>query len=377
MTGIIYFLLGLQVFQTYLIMIPLIFPLIYIFYKTPHTKIFTINFFLLAAFSVMYAAIGGIYGTVNVYYAGLIIISYLLGSVIATQKKSSKEYYKVVLYYLIGVGIHGILTYYYNYSRDIFDRNIIEFWSKTPFSATGQSVLLNSFYSLSPYFLFVEKRKIVKITMIVFIALIIAYTFYLGTRSSLIVFLLSCGIYYIYTLYKEKTFRINKILTHFVVIATIVIMYSIDFLSIKTIIENSVMFTRFNDDAIYLSDIYRFDLLRTSIEYLFRRPFGNVQEYTFAHNLWLDVARLTGIFPFILLVAFSISSYKNLLEFVKIKSILYDLRIMIFLILFGALIIFFFEPILETAFSFFIYFVFSCGFISVKVLETRKQRNCE
>lgn len=55
---------------------------------------------------------------------------------------------------------------------------------------------------------------------------------------------------------------------------------------------------------------------------LFTNPFGwnNDVEYSFVHNLWLDVAMFGGIFPFIFIVCATIRSLKQLFQLMKLKN---------------------------------------------------------
>ena len=50
-----------------------------------------------------------------------------------------------------------------------------------------------------------------------------------------------------------------------------------------------------------------------AIKRVFTNPFGwdGQVEYNYVHNLWLDVARVTGIIPFFLIVCATISGYNN------------------------------------------------------------------
>lgn len=62
-----------------------------------------------------------------------------------------------------------------------------------------------------------------------------------------------------------------------------------------------------------------------ALEYLFSHPFGwyfdySNQKFGYAHNLWLDVARCTGIIPFLLLVSITIRQLATTIKLYRIKS---------------------------------------------------------
>ena len=60
-----------------------------------------------------------------------------------------------------------------------------------------------------------------------------------------------------------------------------------------------------------------------ALQQLFLSPFGWAENSGktdfFVHNMWLDIAKITGIIPFILLISCSISSFKVLLKLLHIK----------------------------------------------------------
>lgn len=65
----------------------------------------------------------------------------------------------------------------------------------------------------------------------------------------------------------------------------------------------------------------RSELWLISIENLFRRPFGwSANEHGFAHNLWLDIARVGGLLPFLPFLAVTFLYLKNLLRLITKKS---------------------------------------------------------
>lgn len=57
----------------------------------------------------------------------------------------------------------------------------------------------------------------------------------------------------------------------------------------------------------------------TALGYLFTRPFGwaNSGQTYYVHNMWLDIARISGIIPFLLLSYFSYDSFRNAFHLIK------------------------------------------------------------
>jgi hypothetical protein len=107
----------------------------------------------------------------------------------------------------------------------------------------------------------------------------------------------------------------------------------------------------------------RLDRWIGSISSLFTDPFGwPMARYGYAHNLWLDVARVGGFLPFLILVVFSffltIFFLKNVYH--KTSSFLRDYFIVYFV---AILAVFMVEPILDGMYLFFLVHCFVGGLI--------------
>lgn len=91
----------------------------------------------------------------------------------------------------------------------------------------------------------------------------------------------------------------------------------------------------------------RMELLLRIVSNLGHYPWGNMGTAYYAHNLWIDCARVTGFIPLILLLIMTGICGKDLYCLLKAKKINYHLRFTI-IILFGSLLMAFFsEPVLE------------------------------
>ena len=67
----------------------------------------------------------------------------------------------------------------------------------------------------------------------------------------------------------------------------------------------------------------RLERWTAALQNLFKYPFGwnlDAPEYGYAHNLWLDIARVSGIFPFIFFVVATVISYRKFFRLLKLKD---------------------------------------------------------
>lgn len=75
-------------------------------------------------------------------------------------------------------------------------------------------------------------------------------------------------------------------------------------------------------------------------------PFGNMKMY-WAHNLWLDVARISGIIPMSLLLIYSFVTFISIVKLMKNHLVDIKIRLMSLSLFIGTYISFAIEPIIE------------------------------
>lgn len=103
-------------------------------------------------------------------------------------------------------------------------------------------------------------------------------------------------------------------------------------------------------------------------------PMGNIDYSHYAHNLWLDIAKESGIIPFILYISYSISAV--ILAVRAIKNNSYELKdkLLIFSPSLGIFLTFFSEPIMQGHPITFTVFCFIVGGVS-SALRGQRRRN--
>lgn len=98
-------------------------------------------------------------------------------------------------------------------------------------------------------------------------------------------------------------------------------------------------------------------------------PWGNMtlspNGNRFAHNLWIDVARIAGLIPFIFISLFTLSSLKAITRYIKNQRIDKYSRTLVLCYSIGFFIQFSLEPIMEGAFILFTFFCIMMGIINM------------
>ena len=107
---------------------------------------------------------------------------------------------------------------------------------------------------------------------------------------------------------------------------------------------------------------------------IFTSPFGWYKDvnYTFVHNMWLDVARLTGIIPFIAIMGITITSINNSLKLYRIKN---DYLVLCVLSIITVILLeSFVEPVIE---GFDLYFYLLCMFWGIQRALLKPQNSLD
>ena len=375
-----YFLLGI-VFITFInpffygYRIAILF-ILYIFFKIKYFyPIVDRSLFYLFFFSLSYEFIQ--LSNVNVVEKNIISILlnifipsvlYLIGKYISTYYPSTQ----IILFFLFFIAFFfsivpmiSILMQISNNGFIVGTRSMYLIWDKNILiNATG----LGSFFLLNMVAigiinikkeLIVEKwinRGVVALFIFSFICVL-----RLGSRTQLVVASLSLLLSYLLNLRKQSLLK-NIFL--------LIIFTGIIYFIVNNINEESTIMKFYADRM----DNNEFGLEtaggRTerwvhSIEAILTNPWGwEFSRYGYAHNLWLDVARVSGIIPFLILILFTISSIKSFI--LSLKALRNNLFIRIYILVYflGFYALFFVEPVMEGVYLLFLLFCVFTGLIS-------------
>ena len=88
---------------------------------------------------------------------------------------------------------------------------------------------------------------------------------------------------------------------------------------------------------------YASDILKLLPSY----PLGNIPYAHYAHNLWVDIAKETGIIPFILYILFCVISAVTVITYLKRSNFDREKVIFVSSIFVASILVFFTEPVME------------------------------
>ena len=304
------------------------------------------SFFLLAFFGITYVAIG--VQTILGFFVYVVIplLLYIAGWMIASADLMPALKTKKIIYAtMVGNGIHALLNLLINLGHARGSN--VDFFTQTLASDTI-SGSINIIILSSVICIFVEKNKFLRIVNIILIAISLLYALQLATRSTFLITVIVFLISFILKTIEEKKF---KNLIKFIVALSFLgvlffAMYNYNLFSIRSFIEHSNMMERLSS-GIGSSNSTRYERFFDGITNLFKYPMGSADISAYYHNTWLDVARISGIIPFIFYSLFTVVSIAHVLEVYRNKSIPFSCRILFFAVYLGIYLNLFVEPGME------------------------------
>ena len=334
----------------------------------------SINFWALFLFGITYFLFGGLKLQHLEFFLITPLLVYSFGwTLIELRGGKDVDFIKrIILAMLIGFGVHAFLNYISNIG--VTRWLLTDFFTGSIRAATGSGVLNTMIFSLLAYLLFIEKDKKIKILGLVLEIVACIYSFQLGGRTQLIILGLVFVIIFFFYLFEKKgfvpTFKIIMRLVFLVILVYIV--YQLDIFSIKTTIESSNLLLRLEQGGLEASDQYRINSVLNGLLSLINHPFGGQETVFYFHNMWLDVGRVSGVFPFLFLLLYSVLATYHVLMIFLNKNYNITIRYLFLSLYLGIQINFFTEPIMEGAISFFLAFCFLSGFVDYMYYRTRR-----
>lgn len=327
----------------------------------------------LLSFSIFYVIVLFFYPIVWQKYGIAKMLSYLFlpfsayisGKHIIGKNYNFDKIFLLLLLFTLAIGILPITSVLYDIYAHGFiggSRNMALLnGTNTERSATGINGYIIIMASLIGLLMFPsdnEKTGFYKWLFISFSFISFICILRLGSRTGLLIIAMSILGVLVYNI-KKHGFRFYLLLIS-----------SLGFLVLSFMSYISPLFTyitmRSNEGNLDTAGS-RFPLWNYYFFHLLDYPMGNIPSifsYTpFAHNLWLDVGRLTGIIPLFFLLIFTFSAFHIFFRFINNPNFppLYKNVILVWHIAIYA--VFFVEPVIEGLFTLFIFYCFMIGMI--------------
>lgn len=328
---------------------------------------------ILILFGVTYTAIVFIQEEIGLLtgamYISILPMSYIIGYEWIRSGISFKKLYFIIS---LGLFIHGALNFSITGAISVVNRRVPDFWTGVAMNATLQGVYFTLVISISFYAIFYCKNILLKILILGGSIYGILGAIRTASRTPIVIFIVTFLVSILLNVFFNKK-NIRKIIIMVVVLLIIGIIliqtYNADVAGIKTNFENSEFFQRMEllDEDVGNQES-RLDAQIYVLSHMLDEPLGGHRltlpnGIAYAHNLWLDVICRAGIFPFIILICYTIISIINIIRFIKNMNICVGDKILITSSICGAYANFMVEPIIEGAFFFLAYVIMLNGAI--------------
>jgi O-antigen ligase len=356
---------GLNFYFAYLI------PILVLYQKDLLIANFDKATFILVLFSTIYAlfyALNPTSGKQYIFLFALIPPSFYLLGKIAVIKIDLDPKLIFILFLTLGIlhSFTALISVFSIYLREGFysiDRNLPSFWNGQIIIAT----IMGSYFTLNmciPSLLVVGNKRIKPIFGIVGLVLFLISSICvlkIGSRTQLAISVIALVFSFLYII-PRQTLRKN-VITFLIIVITVY--FFLDRLSLDFEQDWLSAFAGRMEEG-GADDIAsgggRLDRWTKSFEYLFERPLGwPLEEFGHSHNLWLDVLRISGFIPFLLLIIFFYQTFKKVYRAIKKnkEEVALNNQIMVYSLAF--LCLFMVEPIMEGMLELFALFCFIMG----------------
>ena len=303
--------LGMELFQMEIFIISILFLAILIAYRKKSMKIsaefivlvacFTINYFVLSAKDTVSLSI---FNLIRAFLGP--IMGYIIGYFVVDKDRNRLE----TLIYVLGMSYfaHGVLNLFSTTTLSTSSRYVNNIWTGDPTTATLQTTYFIFAISIAVFWIFF-KRKFYRLGGICILGAALWNAMQTASRTPLYLIALTLVGGYTMKQYhsKEKkeffknTFKLLFILLLSVIV--LILLYHNNIFGIKETFESSFLGQRLSMIDREIGDT-RLEIWIDSFQKLITHPMGYEDE-EYAHNMWLDMGKETGILTFALLVVYT------------------------------------------------------------------------
>ena len=269
------------------------------------------------------------------------------------DENQEKQLIKIIFLIALGQFVHFLLNFAHNFNA-IGERNMIDFWSKSSKSATGQAVLAAMMIGFATPILFCKASHWQKLLVAVCLILIITYNFKLAGRTLFILIAIALATCVLFKLFAEKKMsrRLQTIAIIAVVACVVVFLVASNSFGLQDKFRETNFFNRFFGEKAYqdLDEDGRFQAKIAFLKQFFKYPWGgwHIHEITrsYAHDILLDTYDEAGIFAFFAMLWFMIALLTRGWKAFANKRISLDTRIKLASFMIVMWVEFMIEPIM-------------------------------
>lgn len=319
--------------------------------------------------------LGGVDSTSLITYALGAPLMYIAGQQLIRFADNRESYYKKVCWIIaVGMFLFAILSYLkngviynYEYGKDL--RQVPDFWVGQ--ASLWQATNINGYcvfaIVVSLVSFFQKARRMKLITAVVIFVGSIYLSLFTAARTNLFLVILVAGCYLLFVILLKKNIRYvkrKKTLKKLVLFFAVLIVAQVVVLNLDSILYRLPLqaFTqRMSNRQLTISEDGRWTMWATVIKDIPTHPFGNITSVRAAHNIYLDVARESGVIPMVLLFIFTAMVLMTAWKLLWNNQYSIQIRIFNAVLIFSLWASFLIEPVMTAKPFVFIAFCMVCG----------------
>lgn len=363
----------------------IVFIIPFLFFQNAFLKFFDLKAILLLLFFFVYTSMASFnvdYIKIDtvVRYLCFPVTAYISGRYIVNVVKSSNQLSLILFLFIESYSIIAILSVLLEIMKYGFIGNLYRDMpligrGDEPIAATLVAGLISlSLISLSVVFIAAKTKtqKWLKFLFFIFAVISIICVLRLGSRTGIA--LMGITVISVIIFDFKNYSQVKKIiLISSVIILTLVIA--------SFVMTNEELFTFYSsrgESDEYGSSTFggRTQLWSYFISQMPNYLLGGIPQSLYlnspyAHNIWLDIARVAGVLPLSLFLIFSIQTFRTLSRFIRTQSVDMFLKSIFIVLIIGMTSQFFVEPVIEGLFMLLVFFCMILGMI--EELNNRKK----
>lgn len=259
-----------------------------------------------------------------------------------------------VVAYVLAAGtlLHFLLNMMINLGTTVRDE-VLDFWTKSEMSATGQAALACLTVGVTIALLFSKVGLRKKLIAIAAIGLIVAYNLILAGRTLFLFIIITAAVAFLYLCIAQRRKSTKRVVVLVLAFLILVLVYNTNIFGVKTTVESSNFYLRFFGGQYTqgLGDDKRLEYKLAYIERFFDHMWGggNIRKSFghHAHDLYLDTYDDAGIFALLAIAVYIVSSLRRLWKCIRSKRISLQMRMLVLCTYVVSNMQFWLEPILR------------------------------
>lgn len=284
-------------------------------------------------------------------YPLCVLIGYNL---IYSNDARSAEKQSIILTIVLALGAYGHYLLNLLMNRDvILERNMLDFWTKSVLSATGQAALACMIIAVATALLFMSTRKLVKILMVVILGSVLYYNLMLAGRTLFVLSAVAMAVAFIakFIVAPNPAVRIKLLVGMWIIGAILIVLFSSNAFGIQDVIAKSNFYDRFfGDSAMGVDEDGRLENKLKYLSLMWEYPFGGGEIHRvvggYAHDIIFDTYDEGGFFALLAIMLIMIDMVVKCLKAFRSPMVSENFIILVATFLVVVMLEFMVEPIL-------------------------------